>query len=272
MILDFSFSNDRLPMHIVPIPCLFDNYSYLVYSDLSSDALVIDPGEVHPVFLEVEKRGLNLVAVLCTHHHKDHIGGVEELLEQLPNLEVFAYYTEEKRIPCVTGLVADLDNITVAGFSIEILYTPGHTRGSICYRIDDNLFTGDTVFGGGVGRVFEGTPEELYESIYRKIRPLPDKTRIYHGHQYTLQNLSFAQMVEPDNDAIHHRIERIKADLYDQNVPSTIGVEKLTNPFFRCHKSSVSRYIRQVVDNNQTLTPEKVFTVLRTLRNSFRQQ
>lgn len=259
-------------MHVLPIPCLFDNFSYLVYSDSSADALVVDPGEAYPVLVEVEKRGLNLVAILCTHHHKDHVGGVEVLLDQLPNLEVFAHYTEDKRIPCVTRLVADQDNIRAAGFSINILHTPGHTGGCVCYSFEETLFTGDTVFGAGVGRVFEGTPEQLYESIYRKVRPLPDETRIYHGHQYTLQNLGFAQQVEPDNEAVQHRIKRVKADPYDQNVPSTIGIEKRTNPFFRCHKSSVSSYIRQVVDTPQTLTPEKVFTVLRTLRNSFRQQ
>lgn len=259
-------------MHVVPIPCLFDNYSYLVFSDSSPDALIVDPGEAYPVLIEVEKRGLNLVAILCTHHHKDHVGGVEDLLEELPNLEIFAHYTEEKRIPSVTGLVVDFDILTVAGFSIDVLHTPGHTRGGVCYRIEDALFTGDTVFGAGVGRVFEGTPEELYQSIYRKIRSLPDTTKLYVGHQYTLQNLGFAQLVEPDNVAVQNRIARIKADLFDQNVPSTVGVEKLTNPFFRCHKSSVSRYIRQVIDNSLTLTPEKVFTVLRKLRDSYRQQ
>lgn len=259
-------------MHIIPIPCLFDNFSYLVYSESSPDALVVDPGETYPVLIEVEKRGLNLVAILCTHHHKDHIGGLEGLVEELPNLEVFAHYTEDVRIPYVTNLVTDQDHITAAGFSVDVLHTPGHTRGSVCYLIENNLFTGDTVFGGGVGRVFEGTPEQLYRSIYQKIRSLPEDTNIYHGHQYTLQNLHFALQVEPENEAVKKRMRRVEADPYDQNVPSTVGIEKRTNPFFRCTNQSVVGFVRQVVDSSESSNAENVFTVLRTLRNSFRQQ
>lgn len=259
-------------MRIVPIACLFDNYSYLVCSDSSADALVVDPGEAYPILLEVEKRGLNLVAILCTHHHKDHVGGVEMLLEELPTLEVFAYYTEEERIPWATSLMTDLDRITAAGFSVDVLHTPGHTGGSVCYRIHNNLFTGDTVFGAGVGRVFEGTAEQLYRSIYKKIILLADDMNIYPGHQYTLQNLSFAQQIEPHNEAVADRIKRIEADLYDQNIPSTIAIEKRTNPFFRCGRDSVISSVRQVVDRGEELTPERVFVILRTLRNSFRQQ
>lgn len=255
-------------MQVIPINCLNDNYCYMIVNNSGTDAVVIDPGEAYPVLIEMEKRGTNLVAILCTHHHHDHIGGVPDLLEQLPNLDVYAYYTEENRIKETNKLLTDGDQFTAGQLSFKAIYTPGHTKGSICYLVQDCLFTGDTVFGAGVGRLFEGTAEEMYVSIYDKICSLPEQTKLFFGHEYTMINLRFAAGVEPDNDQIRLRAEKLSENLYAGNLPSTLAQEQATNPFFRCDQDRLVTYLERKCGKELTGNVD-VFREIRLLRNNF---
>ena len=194
------------------IPALSDNYIYvLTWGD---KGIIVDPGA--PIDVDVE-----IVAVLCTHHHQDHTDGI-------------AHYTapvigpQDDRIPHLSQPVSDGEELQIGPFRIIVIETPGHTIPAACYYLPEEalLFTGDTLFGAGCGRLFEGTAEELWNSL-QKLSALPDTTRVLCGHNYTEKNLQFAQTVDPDNEAIKDRIAHIESI-------STLGEEKKTNPFLEC--------------------------------------
>lgn len=258
----------RSLMQIIPIPCLYDNYSYMIINSASGEAVVVDPGEAHPVLVEMEKRSVYIKAVLCTHHHNDHIGGVQEFLQQLPNIDVYSYYTEEKRIGETNKLLTDGDQFSVGGLEFKAIHTPGHTGGSICYLVNGCLFTGDTVFGAGAGRLFEGTAEELYNSIYNKICKLPHQTRLFFGHEYTLTNLRFAAEIEPENVQIDARAAALRDAPDTCSVPSTLELEMATNPFFRCYQYGVADSIRAKMGKDLADGME-ILREIRLLRDSF---
>ncbi len=214
-------------MRVLPIPCLSDNYAYLVID--GSSAAIVDPSEHAPVLAAIEREGVTPVAIWLTHHHWDHIGGVEGILAAYPRLEVVAHASDKTRIVKATKLVDEGDTVTLGNLRAKILYNPGHTLGAISYWIaegDGLVFTGDTLFAAGCGRVFEGTPEMMHASLH-KLAALPPSTRVYFGHEYTAANLKFAAHVEPDNKAIAARI----ASLTTPSTPSTIADERATNPF-----------------------------------------
>lgn len=255
-------------MEIIVIPCLYDNYSYLICNPEQARAAVVDPAEAWPVHQVVRERELNLEAVLCTHHHHDHVGGIEELLEYYPDLEIYGYHAEKPRIRRLNRPLEDGDQISVCGVSGTALHTPGHTAGGLTYRFGDRVFTGDTLFGAGCGRLFEGTPAEMMASLSKIVAGGPEQ-QLYFGHEYTLLNLRFAAQVDPENEEVIRRRERVQAarDRGEPSAPSTMSQELQTNPFLRCGDQGPAAYLEQQgVDSSDPLA---VFTGLREIRNSF---
>ncbi len=253
-------------MKIVPVPCSFDNYSYLIICTDTQMAAVVDPTEAYPVMAEMERNNVQLTTVLCTHHHNDHIGDIGKLQEKLPSLTVVCHSSDKTRIATANTYVDEGDYIEVGKLKGKVLFTPGHTNGSICYRFQDHLFVGDTLFGAGCGRLFEGSPEQMYISI-QKIAGLSDKTKIYFGHEYTRTNLNFAKMVEPGNEKIHDRLQQLSLGK-GISTPTTLELEKETNPFLRCNSKGIQSFL-ETRKESVTTDPLEVFTLLRQLRNNF---
>ncbi|MFT3766373.1 MAG: hydroxyacylglutathione hydrolase [Minicystis sp.] len=222
-------------MRVLPIPCLSDNYAYLVGRDGTDEVVVIDPSESGPVIGAVEREGLRLVAILNTHHHHDHVGGNAELRERFGPLPIYAHRSDRGRVPNQSVEVEEGVGFIVAGLSVRPLHVPGHTTGAVAYVIGDAVFTGDTLFVAGCGRLFEGTPAMMHESLSGKLARLPAETRVYCGHEYTVNNLRFAVHAEPGNKAAVAKLEAAKAlrERGQPTVPSTIGEERETNPFLR---------------------------------------
>jgi hydroxyacylglutathione hydrolase len=229
-------------MRVVPVPCLSDNYAYLVTADGAGEAFVVDPSEADPVVAALEREHLRLVAIVNTHHHHDHVGGNEGLLARYGALPVYAHVSDEGRVPAQTERVEEGRRLRVAGLELDPLHVPGHTTGAVAYHVDGGVFTGDTLFVAGCGRLFEGTPEMMHRSLSAKLGRLPKETRVYCGHEYTVQNLRFAVHAEPDNRAAADKLERARAmrERGEPTVPSTIGEELETNPFLRCGEPSIA--------------------------------
>lgn len=225
------------------IPAFNDNYLWLVADNRSRQALVVDPGDATPVLAALDSLQLELAAILVTHHHSDHTGGVEELVAKYA---VPVYGPPSTRIPQVTRPLHEGDRPLVLGLEFEILAVPGHTLDHIAYVTRDIgtqpvLFCGDTLFAGGCGRLFEGTPAQMYESL-SKLSALPGDTLVYCAHEYTLANLRFASLVEPDNPALQQRLAAVTRLRHDNrpSVPSQLADELATNPFLRCRSPSLT--------------------------------
>lgn len=221
-------------LSITPIPAFDDNYIWLLRNPGAQVSAVVDPGDEEPVLEYLRAHGLELGAILITHHHWDHTGGVQDLLGVFPGIPVFGPARES--IPTVTHALREGDRATVAGMDAELkaIDVPGHTAGHIAYYGEGALFCGDTLFTGGCGRVFDGTAADLYRSLIR-IAALPPATRIYCAHEYTLDNLGFAKWVEPDNQALLEREKQDRASRASDRptVPSLLELELQTNPFLR---------------------------------------
>lgn len=251
-------------MRVLPVPCLSDNYAYLVTAG-GGDAIVVDPSEAEPVAAALAREGLRLVAILNTHHHFDHVGGNEGLLDRFGKMPVFAHASDQGRVPAQTELVKEGQKVEVAGLSFEPLHVPGHTTGAVSYFGHGAVFTGDTLFVAGCGRLFEGTPAMMYTSLCEKLAALPGDTRVYCGHEYTASNLRFALHVEPENQAAKDKLARVTAmrDRGEPTVPSTIAEELATNPFLRVREPSVtSRYPGD--------TPADVLGAVRKAKDNFK--
>ena len=219
------------PMRIVPVPCLRDNYAYLVIAP-SGDAVVVDPGEAAPVLAALAHEGARLTQVWATHHHPDHVGGIAGLLAAVPGLEVVAHRIDATRFAGVTRVLDDGDVVRFANTTATVVHNPGHTMGACSFLLGDALFTGDTLFGAGCGRLFEGDAPTMHASLQR-LAALPPATQVYCGHEYTAANLRFAAEAWPDNPAIAARIAAVAtaraAGL--PSVPSSIADERATNPY-----------------------------------------
>ncbi|MCA9599174.1 MAG: hydroxyacylglutathione hydrolase [Myxococcales bacterium] len=256
-------------MQITPISCLRDNFAYLIHADGSDRALVVDPSEAAPVIAALEAAGLTLVGILSTHHHWDHVGGNEELCARFDDLEVYGHASDADggRIPGQTHRLEHEQTFEAAGLAFRALHIPGHTTGAVAYLVEDAVFTGDTLFAAGCGRLFEGTPAMMYASLNEKLGALPDATRVYFGHEYTENNLRFAAHVEPSNADVKAKAERAAAlrARGEPTTPSTIGEERLTNPFMRCDSAE----IRHSVKLDATATPVDVLAAVRSAKDAF---
>lgn len=241
---------------------LEDNYTYILAWD--HEAFVVDPGEGKPVYTFIDKHSLTLKNILITHYHEDHTGG-NEFLQKKTGCHVIG--PDDERVPQLEQSVDDGEELIFGPFSIEVLSTPGHTKPHVVYFFRDLhlLFSGDLLFGGGCGRLFEGTPQEMWGSL-EKIMALPDDTEIYCGHEYTLKNLQFALSIEPNNAAIKTRLEEVKNLVTEgkPTIPSTLAVEKQTNPFLRVSNSKLQEAL-EISD----IDPVIVFSHIRKLRDEF---
>lgn len=226
-------------IHIEPISAFSDNYIWCLHND-NGEAVVVDPGDATPVIEFLARRSLELSGILITHHHFDHVGGLEQLLHH----RAIPVFGPPDSAPQISHKLADSDHAQVLGLDFEVLAVPGHTLDHIAYFAAKSspplLFCGDTLFAGGCGRLFEGTAEQMHRSL-SKLTALPAETEVYCAHEYTLANLRFAQAVEPKNAALAQRVDSdsAKRKQNQPTVPSTIAVELATNPFLRSHVDEV---------------------------------
>ena len=250
---------------ITAIPALQDNYIWAMHD--GQHAAIIDPGEAAPVLKFLDSHGLQLNAILCTHRHADHIGGIAELRE-VYNVPV--YGRRHPNNPHITHDLREGDSLKLDPFAIEfvILEIPGHLNDHIAYLAPEILFCGDVLFGGGCGRNFEGSPAQLHHSLQR-LAQLPYNTRVYCAHEYTAANLRFALACEPNNPEVQQRVtatQQLRAANLP-TLPSTIALEKATNPFLRCTQPEIIRNLQQ---QGLTDTSELgVFTAMREWKNHF---
>ncbi len=250
---------------VVRIPAFKDNYIWLLRKGRA--VLVVDPGDAAPVLEVLEREQLALEAILVTHHHQDHQGGIAALLDY-SRVDVFGPAGES-----ITGLSRPLSGGESVQFSslgtvFEVIPVPGHTSGHLAYLAANHLFCGDALFTGGCGRVFEGTPAQMFDSLSR-LAALPDETLIFCAHEYTESNLRFALAVEPDNQRLRDRVADVAMSRSGglATVPSTLAIEKATNPFLRCTEPAV----RAAAKRQGALSdePVEVFAALRAWKNSF---
>ncbi|MEW6441891.1 MAG: hydroxyacylglutathione hydrolase [bacterium] len=259
-----------MDIEVVSVPLFEDNYAYLlVHGKTPPRAIVVDPGECEGVWQAVEARGCELEAILVTHHHWDHVAGLEDLW-RMKNVEVLCSREDAGRVARASRGLRDGEIVRFEGLAIEALHVPGHTLGHMAYRCGDALFCGDTLFLGGCGRLFEGTAEQLYESLYEKILKLPEETRIYPGHEYTVKNRAFCTTIEGSNAALQVRLKEA-TELRargSSTIPGTLAVEKATNVFLRCHCAAVIESVRKRYPDLPP-DPVSVFAKLRELRNAY---
>ena len=222
-------------MKIKIIRCLQDNYSYIIIDEKNNSAVVIDPSEAEPIINYIEKNNINLKFILNTHHHFDHVGGNKKLKEKY-NLKIIGFEKDKNRIPEIDIILNDREIWKNDNFETKIYHIPGHTSGHVCYHFfkQNILFTGDTLFSLGCGRIFEGTYEEMFSSL-QLIKDFPAKTKIYCGHEYTLKNSDFCLTNDKKNKALIKKIESIKKNLQEgiPTVPSVLEEELECNIFLR---------------------------------------
>jgi len=255
-------------MDCIPVPCLSDNYSYLLVDEGAREAVVVDPSEAGPVRAALAERGLKLKAIWSTHHHWDHVGGNQELA-RATGCRVVGSEHDRERIPALTDMVRDGTELGHGGVRFSVIENPGHTLGAVSYVGAGWAFTGDTLFLAGCGRLFEGSPEQMWQSM-RRLRELPDETAVWCGHEYTVKNLRFALHVEPDDEAIRARLdgaEQIRKE-GGFTVPAPIEIERRTNPFLRADEPGLiealaSRHGRRVAPGVEA------FSALREMKDSF---
>jgi hydroxyacylglutathione hydrolase len=255
-------------MKVVPVLQLADNYAYLVIDEQTRKACVIDCAEADSVLAAAESQQVDLTAILSTHHHDDHVAGNADLLAAKPGLRV---YGADGRIPGVTTTVEDGDRIRLGGIEARVLFVPAHTSGHVAYYFEQEgaLFTGDTLFAGGCGRLFEGDAAMMFAAL-SKLRDLPDETRVYFGHEYTETNLRFALTLEPGNEALRKKYEWVVEcnRRHEPTTPTTIGSEKETNPFFRWHSIELRETLRRKFAD-LPMDDVSVFAKTRSMKDTF---
>ncbi|MEB3310216.1 MAG: hydroxyacylglutathione hydrolase [Snowella sp.] len=257
-------------LQVKRLPALSDNYIFLLYDPDHAIAAVVDPAEADPVLACLNELGAELVAIFNTHHHGDHVGGNKDLMAQFPQLTVYGGEADRGRIPGQRVYLKEGDRVQFSDREAEVFFIPGHTRAHIAYYFAPSLpeepgelFCGDTIFAGGCGRLFEGTPAQMVDSI-GKLRKLPDNTRVWCAHEYTLGNLKFAITVEPDNPDLQARFQQVTEmrSREEATVPSLLGEEKRTNPFLRWDTTT----LKQAMGYEE---PAKVFGKLRGMKDLF---
>jgi hydroxyacylglutathione hydrolase len=246
------------PVEIEIVPCLSDNYAYLVKA--GDACAVVDPSEPAPVNAALAARGWTLTHILNTHHHLDHTGG-NIALKQATGAVVVGPQKDAARIPGLDIGVTEESGWDFAGHKVSVLEVPAHTRGALTFVIDGNAFTGDTLFAMGCGRLFEGDPATMWDSL-SKLMALPDATRIYCGHEYTASNGRFALTLEPGNAALQARVKEIAGRAI--TIPSDMGLEKATNPFLRVASAEIRKSLGMEKDSDVA-----VFGEIRKRKDNF---
>ncbi|XP_058013446.1 hydroxyacylglutathione hydrolase, mitochondrial isoform X1 [Ahaetulla prasina] len=256
-------------MKVEILPALTDNYMYLLVDEETKEAAIVDPVQPQKVVDAAKKHGVKLTTVLTTHHHWDHAGGNDKLVKMEPGLRV---YGGDSRVGALTQKVSHLTTFQVGSLNVKCLSTPCHTSGHICYFVTKPnsseppaVFTGDTLFVAGCGKFFEGTPEEMYRALIEVLGRLPPETKVYCGHEYTINNLKFARHVEPNNAAIQRKLSWAKAkyDGGEATIPSTIGEEFTYNPFMRVREATVQHHVRET-------DPVRTMGAIRKEKDSFK--
>ncbi|MEE3715981.1 hydroxyacylglutathione hydrolase [Tumidithrix elongata RA019] len=260
-------------MQIYRLPALNDNYIFLLHDRDRNIAAVVDPAEPRPVLQKLEQLGANLVAIFNTHHHHDHVGANQALAKQFPQLIVYGGELDRGRIPHQQVFLKAGDRVTFGDRTAEVFFIPGHTRAHIAYYFpasnaeSGDLFCGDTLFAGGCGRLFEGTPAQMMHSL-GQLRQLPDATRVWCAHEYTLGNLKFALTVDAKNAILQDRFKTVSEmrQRDEPTIPTTIGIEKLTNPFLRWDQPAIQTAADLKEANPE---PERVFARIRGKKDLF---
>ena len=253
-------------MNIEIIPCLNDNYSYLIHEDKTNTVAIIDPSDFEPCDKLIKNKYKKLDYILNTHHHYDHVGGNERLKKKYSST-ILGFENDKDRIPYIDKFLNDNQNFKIGNLNFSVIFIPGHTTGHIAFYLKKEkiVFTGDTLFSLGCGRVFEGTSNQIFNSI-NKLKRLPLETKMYFGHEYTQRNLEFCIKYEPDNEDLKKKKDWIDAKVKSKSptAPITIGEELKTNIFLRCNKQSIKNALN--LDNSSEL---EVFAKLRDLKDKF---
>jgi len=254
------------PWTVLTVPAFQDNYLWVIQN--GQDAIVVDPGDAAPIQVCLTAHHLRLKAILCTHHHADHVGGVMALRQTYGDIAV--YGPPQENIPVRTHAVYDGDTLSLAAGEFNVITVPGHTAGHVAYVWQNSLFCGDTLFAMGCGRLFEGTPTQMLQSLQR-LSDLSGEYYVHCAHEYTLSNLAFALTVDPENTDLIERGKREKARRArgEATIPSLLSEERATNPFLRAHhpalKASAERWKQAPLDSEL-----EVFTALREWKNEFK--
>ena len=257
-------------MQIYRLPALSDNYIFVLYDPDRQIAATVDPAEAEPVLRCVQNLKANLVAIFNTHHHGDHVGGNSRLLRAFPEVTVYGGAEDRGRIPGQQVFLQEGDRVQFGDRAAEVLFVPGHTKAHIAYYFppmqseeSGELFCGDTLFAGGCGRLFEGSPTQMVNSL-SKIRALPNNTRVWCAHEYTLKNLQFAQTVDNQNSELQQRYKTVQAmrQRSEATVPSILGEEKQTNPFLRWDQPALQAQVK-------SQDPIQTFSRLRGMKDQF---
>ena len=257
-------------LQVKRLSALSDNYIFLLHDPQKNIAAVVDPAEPEPVLNCLAELGAELVAIFNTHHHSDHVGANRALMQKFPQLTVYGGAEDRGRIPGQMVYLKEGDRVQFSDRTAEVFFIPGHTRAHIAYYFAPSsseetgeLFCGDTIFAGGCGRLFEGTPAQMVDSI-GKLRQLPDNTQVWCAHEYTLGNLKFAVTVDPDNADLQNRYHQVQEQRSrgEATIPSLLGIEKRTNPFLRWD----SEALKKAMDLTE---PARVFGKLRGMKDVF---
>ena len=253
-------------MQLEIIPCLNDNYSYLIKDDQTSTVAIIDPSEFNPCDKKINQKYKKLDFILNTHHHFDHVGGNVELKKKYGS-KILGFEQDKKRIPEIDIQLKDGQEFKVGNLNFKVIYIPGHTLGHIAFYLEKEkiVFTGDTLFSLGCGRIFEGTYQQMFNSL-NKIKSLPGETKIYCGHEYTKNNLGFCLKFNPSNNYLRDKEKLIDAKIRtgEPTIPSTIKDEIQTNIFLRYDDLDVKDAL-----NLKNASDLEIFTKLRDLKDNF---
>jgi len=266
-------------MRVERIPTLSDNYTYLVIDEGSGEAAVVDAPTADPVIRRCEELGVRPTKILSTHHHYDHSAANPELAARF-GAPVYGHRSDARRIPGFTHGLDEGDRVRVGRLEARVLFIPAHTRAHIAYWFPGAVFCGDTLFAGGCGRLFEGDPEMMHRALNVVLGALPDDTLVYCGHEYTESNLRFALTLEPGNEALRQRMQRVRerrseaaaewsaAKPNEMTVPSTIAEEKQTNPFMRTTSPELVAAVQR--EHPEATDPVAVLGAVRRMKDNFR--
>jgi len=261
-------------MRVVPVPCLSDNYAYLVVCEATKECAIVDPSTLADTEAAIEAivaEGARLTEIWATHHHGDHVGGVADVMRRF-SVRTAVGFAGEARIPELTARLGDGESRALGSIRVRGLHVPGHTSGALAYVCEEDgfvpcVFSGDTLFSAGCGRLFEGTPAEMHASLSR-LGALPGETRVFSGHEYTVANLVFAQHLEPTSARVAEALAAARAKRSAQlpTVPTTIAEERATNPFLRASEPA----LRQALGLPANASDVEVFAATRKQKDTFR--